>query len=109
MNSLSVTTQSCRLEASFGVQTPDACCQILGGGKEETRIARPLDALYCIVVTCILSVLHEGSELEGAILGVRGSGRRSPSFNLAAESDCEMLTGGREDKRRDRAFEGEMV
>jgi hypothetical protein len=60
-------------------------------------------------VTSIFSVLYEGGELKGAILGIRGSGRRPPCFDLAAESNCEVLTGGREDKRRDRALEGEVV
>lgn len=109
MNTLSVTSKSGGLKASFRVQTPDACRQVLGGSKEEARVARPLNALYCVVMTGIFSVLHEGGELEGAILGIGGCGRRSPSFNLATKSDGEMLTGRREDKRGDGTFEGEVV
>ena len=55
--------QYSRFECRFGVQTPDACCQILGSGEEEAAVARPLYTRNSIVMSNILPMAHKRREL----------------------------------------------
>lgn len=63
-NGLSVSTQSCLRMPLLLVHTPDARRQVLGSTEKESRIARPLYALHCVVVTSIYPVSHKGCEFE---------------------------------------------
>lgn len=99
--------ERCWYKAILRVQTPDPRSQVLGRGKEEARVAGPLNRLHQVKVAAVAAVQHKGREFNA--VGALGRRRREPDLDIAAHCGSKVAAGRGEDQCVDRRPEGEVV
>ena len=89
-DAFSVPSKRGRHKALFRIQTPYSSRQIFAGTQKEARVARPLDPLYCVMMTCMHMMLYERREFK-AIVRVDPRGWRCmPNLYESTDANSKM-------------------